>query len=862
MPSARDKDPMPNDIREDSGPTSLLTPASDTQRRLVNAVGGDYEIRRLLGEGGFAEVYLAWEHTLKREVAIKALRAEHNDSAEVISRFRGEAEAIARLRHPHIVPIYSVAQRDGIAWFVMPRVAGVSLADLLATEERWSFAEVSRILRESASALSAAHAAGIIHRDVKPENIMLDGTDRRVMLMDFGIAKSVGARLPDSRTATGMIIGTPQYMSPEQILGEANVGPASDQYSLGLVAYRMLAGVPAFQANSLPALMLQQTTEYPRPLRELRPDVPIGLANVIERALAKVPADRFASMEEFIEALARVGQDVAGEFRRGRRVAPLSERWDDAVRAVRERRRVAIVILSVGALLAVTTMQYARSSAMQDVLRRRDDAGARARLTAEDFGFPGSPRLMLSWEGSVYDALQRSVARDSADRLAADVYNVWRWDAGFGDPVGAAPGSLVVGYSGGASRQRLVLLSVRRTPAMLSTSISAHAARTIADSMLHAQGEDPAALEFRGVASTQFPAYSEHAFSWRDPKRTIVVGKDTIALGYVVRVIGQSVAAFARLGRVTGAVDTVSTWRGAMLVLFPILLVALGLLISLLATRRSAGDVLQWRMALRLTLPVLALWVTIYSIGMHAAAPSIDGLTQALEIELPAELCAWLLAASTLVVAESMLYDTRPHLTAGLQDLAYGNLRFPELAPAALTGYALGVLAFGVLSAVLAVVHRVAGVPYGAQPLLTLAFMHPVPALVPLLPIGIAIPISALALFAGAFVQRRRWGTALVSVSSSVFIVALLFGWVPNDQVIAIAIIVGMLPAVALRSGYLVMVIAISTALGLPIALEMIVVGGPFRWPGLIGLAILAAPGVLGWWTFRSRPRRIGDVPI
>lgn len=145
-------------------PTEYVGATSETGRRLLAAIGDDFEIRRLLGEGGFAEVYAAWDPTLNREVAIQALRAEHGSSPDLLSRFRAEAEAIARLQHPQIVPIYTVAEREGIAWFVMPKVSGVSLADVLERGTRWSCAEGSRVIREAATALAAAHRAGIVHR--------------------------------------------------------------------------------------------------------------------------------------------------------------------------------------------------------------------------------------------------------------------------------------------------------------------------------------------------------------------------------------------------------------------------------------------------------------------------------------------------------------------------------------------------------------------------------------------------------------------------------------------------------------------------------------------------------------------------
>src|SRR6185295_651460 len=183
----------------------------DFHPRLARALGAVYELGDRLGFGGFAQVYAAVDTQLKRDVAVKVLRPELA-GAVVRERFRREAETVARVRHPNIVPIYSVGEGEGLAWYVMPRVTGGSLRARLDREGRLPAAEVRRVLLESASALAVAHRAGLVHRDIKPDNIMLDGDDAHVLLMDFGIAKALGVDA-QGLTATGVAIGTPQYMS-------------------------------------------------------------------------------------------------------------------------------------------------------------------------------------------------------------------------------------------------------------------------------------------------------------------------------------------------------------------------------------------------------------------------------------------------------------------------------------------------------------------------------------------------------------------------------------------------------------------------------------------------------------------------
>jgi serine/threonine protein kinase len=225
------------------------------RKRLQQAVGASVEIRGLLGRGGFAEVFVGWDVKLRRELAIKTLRSDLSASGAVLERFQREAQAIAGLRHPNIIPIYNVGEGDGIAYFSMPRVAGESLAGVLEREGQLDVVEACRILREAASALAHAHRAGVIHRDIKPENIMLEGAERSVLVMDVGIAKSTSAGEGGGLTGKGTIVGSPQYMSPEQATGERQLDARSDQYSLAMVGYAILTGRLPFEADSVQSII-------------------------------------------------------------------------------------------------------------------------------------------------------------------------------------------------------------------------------------------------------------------------------------------------------------------------------------------------------------------------------------------------------------------------------------------------------------------------------------------------------------------------------------------------------------------------------------------------------------------------------
>src|SRR3982751_5165490 len=253
--------------------------------RVLAAIGEHYELDAEIGRGGMSVVYRARDRRLNRPVAIKVLPPELAHDHAIRARFTREAQTSAQLSHAHIVPIYDVGERGGIAWFVMALVSGGNLGSHLMREPRQPIDEVRRILCEVADALAYAHLRGVIHRDIKPDNILLDQQTGRAMVTDFGIAWAMeaGARL----TATGIAVGTPTYMSPEQAVGERELDGRSDIYSTGVLGYQMLAGTPPFRASNTPAMLVKHLSETPRPLDTLRPDAPASLVHAIMRALAK-----------------------------------------------------------------------------------------------------------------------------------------------------------------------------------------------------------------------------------------------------------------------------------------------------------------------------------------------------------------------------------------------------------------------------------------------------------------------------------------------------------------------------------------------------------------------------------------------
>src|SRR5512146_2052234 len=272
--------------------------------RLQVALADRYRIESEIGAGGMATVYLAQDLRHDRKVALKLLRPE---LAAVIGaeRFLAEIKLTANLQHPHILPLFDSGEADSFLFYVMPFVQGESVRSRLRREKQLPVREAFRITIEVASALDCAHRHGVVHRDIKPEKILLH--DGSALVADFGIAlaasKASGARM----TETGMSLGTPQYMSPEQAMGEREITARSDVYALGAVLYECLTGDPPFTGSTAQAVVARVVTESPRPMIPQRHTIPPHIEAAVLTALEKLPADRFASAAEFADALRNKG---------------------------------------------------------------------------------------------------------------------------------------------------------------------------------------------------------------------------------------------------------------------------------------------------------------------------------------------------------------------------------------------------------------------------------------------------------------------------------------------------------------------------------------------------------------------------
>jgi len=348
------------------------------------------------------QVFLAHDLTLEREVAIKVLPPDVAQDDQVVRRFQQEAKTAAKLDHPNIIPIYRVESEGGLNYFVMKYISGTSLEDLLDKKEPLPVPEIQRILWEAACALGHAHQRGVVHRDVKPANIMFDH-DGRVMLTDFGISKALQAAT--GFTATGMIIGTPHYMAPEQGKG-GSVDGRADQYSLGVVGYRMITAELPFSGDSVHTIIYKHIYEEPPLASTKRSGIPASLTVAISRALAKEPDQRFPTMEDFATAV-WPEQPVASPARSRGPVRPRSRATADAPTEItgapttplpaaksRQRRSRAPVVIGlvvvaagVGGYLILGREQTAPRSPLPapsiDTVRIRDTVRVPARINRE-----------------------------------------------------------------------------------------------------------------------------------------------------------------------------------------------------------------------------------------------------------------------------------------------------------------------------------------------------------------------------------------------------------------------------------------------------------------------------------------------
>ncbi len=339
---------------------------------LVGTSIGSYVVARRLGQGGMGTVYEVVHPGIGKRLALKLLHAEHSKRPEIVQRFFDEARAVNLIQHPNIVDIIDFSQLpDGRSYILMEFLEGEALSDLLRRRGALPAHEVRALILPVCDALAAAHATGITHRDLKPENIYLarrPGDEPRVKVLDFGIAKLADSLRLDpaaSGTVTGVVMGTPLYMSPEQAMGKVReIDHRTDVYALGVMLFEMLAGRAPFVSDNFPALIVKHINEPPPPLRKTRPELPHSWEAIVERALAKTPAERFDSMTDLAQAIRATSREPEVAVSRARAGRP---------------RSTLTIGLGLIALLTAAALGFL-------VLSRRSTAGERAHAGSSEAG--------------------------------------------------------------------------------------------------------------------------------------------------------------------------------------------------------------------------------------------------------------------------------------------------------------------------------------------------------------------------------------------------------------------------------------------------------------------------------------------
>jgi Tol biopolymer transport system component len=526
---------------------------TDATARLDAALAGRYRVERPLGAGGMSTVYLAHDLRHNRKVALKVLREDLTASVGA-SRFLREIQIAAQLQHPNILPLHdsgeAVVDGQGVLFFVMPYVEGQSLRQRVEREGALPVHDAVRILVEITDALAHAHAHGVVHRDIKPDNVMLSG--RHALVTDFGVAKAVSeATGRNTVTTVGIALGTPAYMSPEQATADPAVDHRADIYAVGVVAYELLTGAPPFTGASPQQVLAAHVTAAPVPLRTLRPDVPVALERVVMRCLVKLPRDRWQSAAELLAHLEPLAAPSGGSPPTEARLVPAPRRRRNVV-------AVAAAILAAAAVTAVVLLQLPRTPPPPVI-------GQTAQLTVEP-GLELFPAISPDGKVVAYAAgnsarmriFLRPVRGGRTLPLSTDTATIeWqpRWSPDGEQILYLSRGGVWVASSlGGASRQVVL-------PSAQADAVSAAWSRT-GDSIAVVRGDSLLVYAADGRTSRFVTSALEwHSCAWsptRDQLACVSGNRDYVLMGHSFANLIPSAIVVVALGsgRVTSVTDS------------------------------------------------------------------------------------------------------------------------------------------------------------------------------------------------------------------------------------------------------------------------------------------------------------------
>src|SRR5213083_1161312 len=338
-----------------SSTSCMLPGVTASFDRVAAALADRYRLIRELGSGGMATVYLAEDMRHRRQVAVKVLRPELAATLGA-DRFTREIETVAQFQHPHILPLLDSGQADGFFYYVMPSVEGESLRDRLARHGELPIHDAVKILVEVVDALAYAHAHGVVHRDIKPDNVLLSG--RHALVMDFGVAKALSDASARSRVTTaGVALGTPAYMAPEQAAADPHIDHRADLYAVGVLGYELVTGGPPFVGKTASEVLAAQVTRRPEPLQARRPACPAALAHIVMKCLEKRPADRWQSADELLAQLEPLATPSGG-------TTPTATRPMAAVIGTPLRRYVAAAVVLAAVVVGVVLLARPRPPAV------------------------------------------------------------------------------------------------------------------------------------------------------------------------------------------------------------------------------------------------------------------------------------------------------------------------------------------------------------------------------------------------------------------------------------------------------------------------------------------------------------------